>query len=97
LDESKYMADMPALGAGISPVSYVNLISCKSFLIYICKNKVIESIKGLCLKGIFKSVNTLIDLQLNTIKNKYYTPSENDPNRNCKSSPPRWESSKMAV
>jgi hypothetical protein len=44
LDESKYMADMPALGAGISPVSYVNLIPCKLFLIYIYKNKVVESI-----------------------------------------------------
>jgi len=49
LDESKYLADMPALGAGMSPVSYVNLISCNLFLIYIGKNEVIKSIIRLCL------------------------------------------------
>jgi hypothetical protein len=44
LDESKYVADMPALGAGISPVSHVNLKPGKMFLVYIYKNKVVESI-----------------------------------------------------
>ena len=40
----RYVAEMPAVRAGMSPVSIVNLILCKLFLLYICKKGVIESI-----------------------------------------------------